>query len=113
MINGTHACQSPNLMTDLIKTELNFQGAIISDWGAEWDNFDTLTNGMDISAPGLGYNTSVSCHLSIPFVVTEFRDITTASLAVCKRFAYRSFSALRLYPESGGQNWTDVRSLSS
>ncbi|KAJ3725682.1 beta-D-xylosidase/beta-D-glucosidase [Lentinula guzmanii] len=51
-INNTHSCSNAKSLNGLVKTELNFQGAIMSDWGAHWDTTPSMYNGMDISMPG-------------------------------------------------------------
>lgn len=33
MVNGTHASANSEILNGLLKTEFNFQGAVISDWG--------------------------------------------------------------------------------
>ena len=32
-INGTHGCANSDALNGLLKTELNFQGFVVSDWG--------------------------------------------------------------------------------
>lgn len=34
-VNGTHSCANSESNNKLLKTELNFQGALVSDWGGE------------------------------------------------------------------------------
>ncbi|KAJ4480165.1 beta-D-xylosidase/beta-D-glucosidase [Lentinula aciculospora] len=51
-INNTHSCSNAKSLNGLLKTELNFQGAIMSDWGGHWDTFPSMYNGMDMSMPG-------------------------------------------------------------
>lgn len=34
-INGTHACANSESNNKMLKAELNFQGALVSDWGGE------------------------------------------------------------------------------
>ena len=50
-INGTHACSNAKANNGLLKTELNFQGSIISDWGSVWETEDIL-GGLDVFYPG-------------------------------------------------------------
>ncbi|KAJ3829611.1 beta-D-xylosidase/beta-D-glucosidase [Lentinula raphanica] len=51
-INNTHSCSNAKSLNGLLKTELNFQGAIMSDWGAHWDTMLSMHNGLDMSMPG-------------------------------------------------------------
>ncbi|KAF8824806.1 hypothetical protein HHX47_DHR7000070 [Lentinula edodes] len=55
-VNNTHSCSNAKSLNGLLKTELNFQGPIMSDWGAHWDTVPSMYNGMDISMPGSQLN---------------------------------------------------------
>jgi len=44
--NGPHACQSPYLLSDVLKNEWHFPGFVMSDWGAVRDVRDLLA-GLD------------------------------------------------------------------
>ncbi|KAH8696557.1 putative beta-glucosidase [Talaromyces proteolyticus] len=60
-VNQTYSCQNGNLMNSLLKTELGFQGYIMTDWGAlHTDAISSTRAGLDMLMPGpLGQNTSV------------------------------------------------------
>ncbi|CAO1633121.1 unnamed protein product [Sympodiomycopsis kandeliae] len=66
-VNGQHACSSDNLLNVLLKGELGFQGAVVSDYGAVWSLDDSVKNGMDINMPGDG-----SEIIGIPTIPDEF-----------------------------------------
>ncbi|KAF9059549.1 beta-D-xylosidase/beta-D-glucosidase [Rhodocollybia butyracea] len=53
-VNNTHACNSAKGLNNLLKTELNFQGSVVSDWGGQWNSVPSALNGLDISMPGSG-----------------------------------------------------------
>jgi beta-glucosidase len=36
IINGTHASANSDALNGLLKTELGFQGFVVSDWGGQW-----------------------------------------------------------------------------
>lgn len=55
-MNGTHACQDDYSLNHLLKEELNFQGAVISDWGATWSDQESVLGGLDMSMPGSAYD---------------------------------------------------------
>ncbi|KAJ7187111.1 putative beta-glucosidase [Mycena filopes] len=55
-INQTHSCASDPAINGLLKTELGFQGAVISDWGGTWDTETSALGGLDLSMPGTGLN---------------------------------------------------------
>ncbi len=51
-LNGSHHCCDHRwLLTDLLKDEWGFEGAVISDWFAVHST-STVTNGVDIEMPG-------------------------------------------------------------
>ncbi|KAH7028124.1 glycoside hydrolase superfamily [Microdochium trichocladiopsis] len=54
-INGTHACANSESNNLHLKGELNFQGALISDWGGTWGTEGFVMGGLDLNLPGLGY----------------------------------------------------------
>ncbi|KAE8231142.1 hypothetical protein CF326_g3847 [Tilletia indica] len=52
LVNGTWACQNNELINGLLKTEMGFQGPVISDWGAQHSGVLTANAGMDMTMPG-------------------------------------------------------------
>ncbi|TIA95085.1 hypothetical protein E3P94_03882 [Wallemia ichthyophaga] len=52
-INGTQACNDAHSQNHLLKTELGFQGSVISDWGGVHDTAASIRSGMDVSTPGV------------------------------------------------------------
>jgi beta-glucosidase len=53
-LNGTHCTENSWLLTDLLRGEWGFTGAVISDWGASWDRTRSVPAGLDLEMPGLG-----------------------------------------------------------
>lgn len=51
-INGVHASQNRWLLTDLLRTEWGFDGAVVSDWGAVVDRVAAIAAGLDLQMPG-------------------------------------------------------------
>ena len=51
-INGTYCSQNKKILTDILRGEWGFDGAVISDWCAVEDNIAALQAGMDIDMPG-------------------------------------------------------------
>lgn len=56
-INGVYASQNPWLLTDVLRTEWGFAGAVVSDWGAVSDRVAAVAAGMDLEMPGSGGST--------------------------------------------------------
>ncbi|KAF5331798.1 hypothetical protein D9758_016866 [Tetrapyrgos nigripes] len=54
-VNQTQACHNAYTQNHLLKTELAFQGSIISDWGGQHDNVAAAFGGMDMSMPGQAF----------------------------------------------------------
>jgi beta-glucosidase len=38
-INNSYACQNSKILNGLLKTELGFEGFVVTDWGAQRKNF--------------------------------------------------------------------------
>ncbi|KAL7414341.1 glycoside hydrolase family 3 protein [Mrakia frigida] len=52
LINNTYACENPLLQNQILKQELGFQGAILSDWAAQMSGVPSILGGLDMSMPG-------------------------------------------------------------
>jgi len=53
-INGVPASENPWLLTDVLRHEWGFQGAVVSDWGAVSDRVAGVKAGLDLEMPGRG-----------------------------------------------------------
>ncbi len=51
-INGTHASDSKELLTDILRTEWGFDGLVVTDWGALNDRIEGFKAGCDLNMPG-------------------------------------------------------------
>ena len=51
-INGTYCSENRWLLTDVLREEWGFDGAVMTDWGAMHDRVKSLKAGLDLEMPG-------------------------------------------------------------
>ncbi|KAK2054780.1 glycosyl hydrolase family 3 N terminal domain-containing protein [Colletotrichum caudatum] len=51
-INGSYGCQNSKSLNGLLKTELGFDGYVMSDWGATHTGVASIEAGLDMDMPG-------------------------------------------------------------
>ena len=51
-INGIHASDSKELLTDILRTQWGFDGLVVTDWGALNDRIEGYKAGCDLNMPG-------------------------------------------------------------
>lgn len=56
-INGVYASHNKWLLSDVLRDEWGFKGAVVSDWGAVSDRVAGVAAGMDLEMPGSGGST--------------------------------------------------------
>lgn len=59
MLNGTYACENEYTLTTVLRDELGFQGATVSDWGGTHSTIDSANAGLDLSMPVCRYSSLV------------------------------------------------------
>ena len=52
LVNGEHTSESKKLLTDILRDEWGFKGAVISDWGAVHYRDRGIAAGLDLEMPG-------------------------------------------------------------
>lgn len=55
-INGTWACENDGVMNGLLKSELGFQGYVMSDWNAQHSTVASANTGLDMTMPGTDFS---------------------------------------------------------
>jgi beta-glucosidase len=55
LINGFHATENHYLLTDVLRTQWNFDGILMSDWNATHDTLGPTNAGMDLEMPSGKY----------------------------------------------------------
>ncbi|OIW32664.1 glycoside hydrolase family 3 protein [Coniochaeta ligniaria NRRL 30616] len=53
-INNSYGCDNSKTLNGLLKTELGFQGFVVSDWGAQHAGVASAQAGLDMAMPGPG-----------------------------------------------------------
>jgi beta-glucosidase len=51
-LNGVYASQNETLLKQILKGEWGFDGAVVSDWGANHTIFESVAGGLDLEMPG-------------------------------------------------------------
>ncbi|GAB7353085.1 hypothetical protein MBLNU459_g3630t1 [Dothideomycetes sp. NU459] len=51
-VNNSYACQNSQTLNKLLKSELGFQGFVMSDWGAQHSGVSSALAGLDMTMPG-------------------------------------------------------------
>lgn len=51
LLNGTYVCHNKKLLTDILRKKWNYQGAVISDWGACINPAKCVQAGLDLAMP--------------------------------------------------------------
>lgn len=54
-INNSYGCQNSKTMNGLLKTELGFQGFVVSDWYAQHTGIASANAGLDMAMPDSPY----------------------------------------------------------
>jgi beta-glucosidase len=50
-VNNSYSCANSKLLNGILKTELGFQGFVVSDWGAQHAGVATVLAGLDMAMP--------------------------------------------------------------
>lgn len=59
-VNGTYAAANPHLLTEILRDEWGYEGAVVSDWGASIGIVDCIKAGLNLEMPDpKGYHTSL------------------------------------------------------
>ncbi|OTB03915.1 glycoside hydrolase family 3 protein [Hypoxylon sp. CI-4A] len=55
-INGTWACENPEVLDTILKKELGFQGYVMTDWNAQHSTVEAAVAGLDMTMPGSDFD---------------------------------------------------------
>ncbi len=87
-INGVHASENTWLLTDVLRTEWGYTGAVISDWGAVRTRPAAVNAGLDLAMPGPGEYATESLVEAVKSGAVEESVINTAMERVLGLAAY-------------------------
>lgn len=79
-INGVPASENPWLLTELLRGEWGFAGAMVSDWGAVRDSVAAVEAGLDVRMPGPPPDRRVAAALAEGSLNEEVVDKVAARL---------------------------------
>lgn len=88
-VNNSYACQNSKTLNGLLKTELGFQGFVMSDWGALHAGYEAADAGLDMVMPissgfwGSNLSTAVA---NGSLEQSRLDDMATRVFAVWKKF---------------------------
>lgn len=78
-INGTHCSDSKKLLTDILRTDWGFDGAVITDWGAMHDRILGFKAGCDLSMPGGSNYMEAECARAVADGALAESDVTRSA----------------------------------
>lgn len=87
-VNGVFASSDPWLLTDVLRGEWGFSGAVVSDWNAITDRVASLRAGLDLEMPGgsAGHDEDVRAALLSGEVKESELNATVARLAALAKY---------------------------
>lgn len=53
-LNNSYGCANSKILNGILKTELGFEGHVVSDWGAQHAGVSTALAGLDMTMPNPG-----------------------------------------------------------
>ncbi|KAI4752944.1 putative beta-glucosidase [Aureobasidium sp. EXF-3400] len=89
-VNNSYACQNSKTMNGLLKTELGFEGFVLSDWYAQHTGVASVNAGLDMVMPSSMYldiNSFATAVRNGSINSTRLDDMATRILATWYRFA--------------------------
>ncbi|PRX99765.1 glycoside hydrolase family 3 C-terminal domain-containing protein [Allonocardiopsis opalescens] len=92
-INGVHAAENHRLLTEVLRGEWGFTGAVVSDWGAVGDRVTALAAGTDLEMPGAETARQVVDAVRSGRLAESVVDTAARRVAALSRFARPSGAA--------------------
>ena len=94
-LNGTHASDHKELLTDILRTEWGFDGLVVTDWGAMNDRIEGFRAGCDLNMPGGSGFMAKECVLAVKNGTLSETDIDNSVRRILKQ-VFRAVKTLRI-----------------
>jgi beta-glucosidase len=91
-VNGTFACQNPNLLTTVLRQQFGFSGFVTSDWGGNHSTAPSANAGLNMDMPGNDglYGSALASAVSAGSVTTATLN-SLVSPVLTQMFAFGMF----------------------
>ena len=83
-INGTYASENHWLLTEVLRDEWGFAGAVMSDWGAVNDRVAAVAAGLDLEMPGSGGATDAAVAAAVEAGSLDAEVVKTAAARIAR-----------------------------
>ncbi len=83
-LNGTYTSENHRLLTEILRDEWGFQGAVVSDWGAVNERPQGVAAGLDLEMPGPGLANNQKIIDAVKAGTLSEEDLDTAVERVLK-----------------------------
>lgn len=87
-LNGTYASENHRLLTEILRDEWGFEGAVMSDWGAVNERPRGVAAGLDLEMPGPGTTNTRKIIEAVKNGTLAEKDVDTAAERILK-FVYQ------------------------
>ena len=94
-LNGTHASDHKELLTDILRTEWGFDGLVVTDWGAMNDRIEGFRAGCDLNMPGGSGFMAKECVLAVKNGTLPETDIDNSVRRILKQ-VFRAVKTLKI-----------------
>jgi beta-glucosidase len=109
-LNNSYACQNSYLLNKILKSELGYQGFVMSDWAATHSGVGAALAGMDMTMPGdVAFNSGTSyfgANLTIGVLNGTIPQWRVDDMAVRIMAAYYKVGRDRLHTPPNFSSWT-------
>lgn len=93
-LNGTHASDYKELLTDILRTEWDFEGMVVTDWGAMNDRIEGFKAGCDLNMPGGSDYMFTECAQAVKNGTLSEADIDNSVRRILKQ-VFRTTNTLK------------------